>query len=601
MFNQAESRRECGSGRHFFAQNVGKNDLLEKKIAIFAGKSKMMTMKSIVQRLFVCWLCVMPMSIAAQNLDSLYRCLDQEIIQFPRYVAQHDRDVAQLLEKLQSATDDSTRYSLSFRLYEKYYPFKNDSAIFYLHRCIELAHHMNRGEDADECASLMALRCSNTGMYDEAMNILESVKTPSGTYYRAYAHVYNELAYYTHLDEMREKYYRQAAYYENLMLETLPPTDDAVMLAREMRLLNSQQYEESMKINDEWLGMTERGSHRYALVALYRYLEFKAQQDSVKMMYWLVESALSDVRNGVMDQGSLWELANQLMLQGDVDRSYRYINFTSECAGTYGSRQRSWQIAPLLSRIAQDYKVANEQAMNKLRQMLIVISVLALCLIASLFYVNRQRKRLAVAQKQLKESNGKLAQTNGMLASANQQMKLTNGELSSANQLLSKLNAQLYESNKVKEEYVGRFLRLCSLYIDKMDNFRKRVNKMVKNHEYEDLYQATRSQEFKDKELEELYESFDAAFLHLFPNFVECFNALLIPEERVTLQKSERMNTTLRIFALIRLGVDDSSKIAEFLHYSVNTIYNYRARVKNGALGNREDFERQVREIGIAH
>jgi uncharacterized membrane protein YciS (DUF1049 family) len=299
-------------------------------------------------------------------------------------------------------------------------------------------------------------------------------------------------------------------------------------------------------------------------VALYRYLEYKAKEDSVQMMYWLSESALSDVRNGVMDQGSLWEMANQLMLQGDLDRSYRYINFTSKCANTYGSRQRSWQIAPLLSSIASDYKTAKEQAMSKLRQMLFIISILALSLVASVFYVNRQRKRLTAANRQL-----------------------------------SMLNAQLYESNKVKEEYVGRFLRLCSLYIDKMDNFRKRINKMVKNRAYEDLYQATRGQEFKDKELEELYESFDAAFLHLFPTFVEQFNALLVPEERVTLQKNERMNTILRIFALIRLGVEDSGKIAEFLHYSVNTIYNYRARVKNAALGNRDDFERQVREIGI--
>lgn len=524
-----------------------------------------MPMKAIILRsLTVSWLSCLCMILPAQNLDSLYRCLDKEIVKFPQYVAQHDKVVADLQERLASATDDAGRYALNFQLYEKYFPFKNDSAVYYLRQCIELANRMEQPEKADLCASLMALRCSNTGMYDEALNILSEVKDHSGTYYRAYAHVYNELAYYTHLDEIREKYREKADYYEGLMLQTLPPTDDAVMLAREMRLLNNQQLEESMKVNDEWLAMTERGSHRYALVALYRYLEFKAQEDSVQMMYWLAESALSDVRNGVMDQGSMWEIANQLMLQGDVDRSYRYINFTSECASIYGSRQRSWQIAPLLSSIANQYKEANEQATNKLRLMLVAISVLALCLIGTLFYVNSQRKRL-----------------------------------SEANHQLSMLNAQLYESNKVKEEYVGRFLRLCSLYIDKMDNFRKRINKMVKNRAYEDLYLVTRGQEFKDKELEELYESFDAAFLHLFPTFVEQFNALLVPEERVTLQKNERMNTILRIFALIRLGVEDSGKIAEFLHYSVNTIYNYRARVKNAALGNREDFERQVREIGI--
>jgi hypothetical protein len=122
---------------------------------------------------------------------------------------------------------------------------------------------------------------------------------------------------------------------------------------------------------------------------------------------------------------------------------------------------------------------------------------------------------------------------------------------------------------------------------------------MVKNRDYEELYNQTRTQEFKDKELEELYESFDAAFLHLFPDFVEQFNELLVPEERIMLQKDERMNTSLRIFALIRLGIEDSGKIAEFLHYSVNTIYNYRAHIKNGALADREHFEDRVRQIGL--
>ena len=130
-----------------------------------------------------------------------------------------------------------------------------------------------------------------------------------------------------------------------------------------------------------------------------------------------------------------------------------------------------------------------------------------------------------------------------------------------------------------------------------MDQFRKRVNKLVKNREYQEVYNMTRSQEFKDKELEELYDSFDEAFLHLFPDFVEQFNALLVPEERIVLLKGERMNTSLRIFALIRLGIEDSSKIAEFLHYSVNTIYNYRARIKNGAIADREHFEENVKQI----
>ena len=171
-------------------------------------------------------------------------------------------------------------------------------------------------------------------------------------------------------------------------------------------------------------------------------------------------------------------------------------------------------------------------------------------------------------------------------------------ELSTLNTQLSTLNLQLSESNRVKEEYIGRFMSLCSQYIDKLDNYRKMVNKKMKNKELEDLFRMSKSTELKEKELEELYQNFDSVFLHLFPNFVNDFNALLQPDMQVHPKEENRLTTEIRIFALIRLGIEDSSKIAEFLHYSVNTIYNYRARIKNGALDNRESFERRIKELG---
>ena len=132
-----------------------------------------------------------------------------------------------------------------------------------------------------------------------------------------------------------------------------------------------------------------------------------------------------------------------------------------------------------------------------------------------------------------------------------------------------------------------------------MDDYRKLVNRKMKNKELEELFRLSKSTELKEHELEELLQNFDSVFLHLFPNFVNDFNALLQPEMRVKPKEDNRLTTEIRIFALIRLGIDDSSKIAEFLHYSVNTIYNYRARIKNGVVGNRESFERQVKDIGM--
>ena len=209
-----------------------------------------------------------------------------------------------------------------------------------------------------------------------------------------------------------------------------------------------------------------------------------------------------------------------------------------------------------------------------------------------LFFLHRRNRQLDTARNELKTSNDQLSIQKEELSQLNSQLSVVNSELST-------VNSQLSESNRVKEEYIGRFMSLCSQYIDKLDDYRKMVNKKMKNKELDDLYRMSKSTELKERELEELLQNFDSVFLHLFPNFVDDFNALLQPDTQVTPKEENRLTTEIRIFALIRLGIEDSSKIAEFLHYSVNTIYNYRARIKNGALDNRESFERRVKQLGL--
>jgi DNA-binding CsgD family transcriptional regulator len=434
-------------------------------------------------------------------------------------------------------------------------------------------------------------------MYDEALNILDSIR-PSGidtltlgVYYDAYNNVYSELAYYTHLELMKKAYQAKADHYKQLMLQTMPETYETCFLRREQDAQGEGKLDVSMAINDQWMKTVEKGSHPYALVALYRYIEYKLRGDKDQMMFWLVESVLADIRNAAMDQGSMWEMANELMLMGEIDKASEYISFTSDCANRYGSRQRNWQIAPLLTTIAKNYKSQSEATTTQLRLTLVAISLLLLCLLGVLFFLHRRNRQLNIARMELKGKNTELH-------TANQQLAEQTEELSTLNTQLSTLNLQLSESNRVKEEYIGRFMSLCSQYIDKLDDYRKMVNKKMKNKELEDLFRMSKSTELKEKELEELYQNFDSVFLHLFPNFVNDFNALLQPDMQVHPKEENRLTTEIRIFALIRLGIEDSSKIAEFLHYSVNTIYNYRARIKNGALDNRESFERRIKELG---
>ena len=549
--------------------------------------------------LLSCLLLVGTKMLVAQdfNLQDYYKQIDEAINHSPEYVAKHEIKIGLQRQALKRETTPSGKFQCNYKLYELYKPFVSDSAIFFLNQCIDLAKQMNDPSALVRCSSLLAIRSANIGMYDEALFILDDINTEGadtlalGTYYEAYTNVYSELSYYTRLDNMRKLYLDKANHYEQLMMQHLSPTSEACFLRRELRAQAEGRFDESMRINTEWLATVEPGSHPYALVALYRYIEFKLQRNNKEMMHWLMESVLTDIKNATMDQGSMWELANELMLEGDIERASRYISFTSDCANRYGSRQRNWQIAPLLTAISKNYKENSERTTTQLRITIALVSVLALLLLGALLFLHRRHKQLTAARNELHK-------TNSQLATVNQDLKTANEQLSEKNEQFAELNAQLSESNRVKEEYIGRFMSLCSQYIDKLDAYRRMVNKKMRNNEHEELFRITKSTELKENELEELYENFDSVFLHLFPHFVEDFNALLQPEAQVHPKEENRLTTEIRIFALIRLGIEDSSKIAEFLHYSVNTIYNYRARIKNGAIASREQFEQNVKKLG---
>lgn len=512
----------------------------------------------------------------APKVNALLREVDAAIAHHAEYVSRKQSRIKEVRQALAEAQTAGQRYDLSFRLYEEYVSFSNDSAMIYLQRCRQIAAALGDSSRAGRCQSLMAFGYSNAGLYVEALSTLNGVNESQlrgedlGYYYCAYTHVCHEVAYYTHADDVRRRYSAEADRYRNLMYQHLPANNRNVWLNREGDFMDKGDYKSSKHVNDEWLAVVDSASHDFAYVALYRYLEYKHLRDTTTMMTWLAASVLTDVRNGVLDQGSMWELANELAVHGDLDRSYRYICFASDCARRYGSPQRLSRIAPLLSDIAMQYKDKSQRSEGRLRRTAIAVGVLAFLLMCSLFYVDRQRRRLAAAHGHLAENNRKL----------------------------SALNASLTEANRVKDEYVGRFMRFCSIYVNKIDDLRKMVSRKLKNKQYDELYELTRSQKFVETEMDELYANFDTAFLHLFPTFVEEFNALLQPEHRIPLDDDGRLSTILRIFALIRLGITDSGKIAEFLHYSVNTIYNYRASTKSHALVDRNEFEARVREIG---
>ena len=229
------------------------------------------------------------------DLTSYCKAVDEAIAHSADYVAAHEQKIGVARRELAYETSAKGKYQCNYKLYELYKPFVSDSAMYFLRQCIALADGMGDVSSAVKCRSQLAIRCSNIGMYDEALSILDSVKNLNvdtlalGTYYEAYNNVYSELAYYTHLDYMHQNYLEKAYHYEQLMMDALPPTSESCFLRREQRAQGEGRLEESMRINDEWMKTVEPGSHPYALVALHRYIEYKLQGDSAQMMYWLTE------------------------------------------------------------------------------------------------------------------------------------------------------------------------------------------------------------------------------------------------------------------------------------------------------------------------
>lgn len=523
-------------------------------------------------------------TVAKHNIDSLMNVLDNEVENYNQYVQKYNESITTFKENIRYARTDQERYELNKHLFYSYQAFQNDSALHYLNECRKYAQRMGRKDLEGEILARQAFQLSTVGMYYESRELLHlidaSVLTKEGRleYYNARIHLYHELSYYTNVDWIRQKYKAM----EYLLIDSLPfvagKTDDVYYKWKGFYYYEKEESERALKLFKEWVDRAQPGAREFATAAFFMYLINARLQNQEEVKYWLVVSAITDIRNSIMDQASLWTLANILAQEGDVKRAHSYITYSWDAATQFQTKVRSGQISPILSMIETSYQTKIREQNMWLTVAVVVVSLMLILFIGLLWYVNRQRK---------------------YLHSTRNELRTINDELQNVNTELKLSNVKLNESNRVKEEYIGRFLSLCSLYIEKIEEQRKRVNKMVKAKQYDDLYNATRTTETKKKDLEELYSNFDAAFTHLFPNFVDDLNALIAPEERI-MTKDGRLTTTIRIFALIRLGIDDSNKIAEFLNYSVHTIYNYRVKIRNAALCDRNEFEQKIKELGLS-
>ena len=551
-------------------------------------------MKKILSLIYILCFSALTSSFAQnKNIKDLYEQLDQAIEQSQYYINQKESRITKIKKQSRQGHTPPQLLTAYYKLYEEYKAYQSDSSIYYIHQAIDLAKRNNMKSDITKLRSLLALQYSTSGAFTEALHVLQSIdkKTLNNSnkkdYYMAFYHVYGELGF-TNINidtDLSQEFYSKQDCYRDTLFSILSPNSEDYLMRKEVLLTSQNKLKEALNINDIRLSKCKKGSHEYGIVAYYRHLIYRSLKDEDMVKYWLLQSAICDVKCAINDQASLWILAEILSKEKDVERSYKYINFSWNANKRFCTRIRSWQISPVLGTIDHNYQAELKKANHRLIFAIICVSLLVSALALLTFYVNKQKSYLSNARNELKKTNTQLEELNNKLSSTNGMLKASNDKLN--------------ESNGVKEEYIGQFLGACSHYIDKLDKMRLNVNKMVKNKQYNELYSMTKSSEVKEQELEELYANFDKVFLNLFPNFVEDLNGLLKEECQIHLSSPNKLSAIVRVFALIRLGIDDSTKIAEFLHYAVNTIYNYRAKLRNGALNDRNEFEKKVRELGM--
>lgn len=480
-------------------------------------------------------------------------------------------------------------FTINGRLIAEYKAYSFDSTLLYVEKNIAIAEQLNDDRLIDESLLHLASLLAASGRYKESEDIMDKIDSEllspnlKVDFHNNFRRIFADLRYYG-LSEKRSIHYERLYQEHTDALKSLLPEGSIQLLAIEEKYYRDRRLiDESNRINGIRLAKAVMGTPAYSLITFERSLNCAliGRKDLEKK--YLALSAISDIKASIKDNASLTNLALILYREKNIDKAHQYINFSFEDAVFFNSRLRFIEISNILSLITDAYQLKSEAQKATLKKYLAVISLLSLILLATVFYIYRQMKHLATARNELRQ--------------ANEQLKSVNTDLKSTNERLTQLYKDLSESNLVKEQYIANFLNICSEFIDKLDSYRKMVRKMIMDRQYEELLNRAKSRELIDKEIALFYQTFDHTFLSIYPDFVDELNGLLQDGEQLVPKKGELLNTELRIFALIRLGISDSSKISKLLRYSVNTIYNYRVKIKNLAAVPREEFEDRIMKI----
>ncbi len=497
--------------------------------------------------------------------------LDEALARAGEYVGIKEQKISTIENMLHSrGVTPLQQYHIYGELYKEYLPFQFDKAKEMLENQERLAEEIGNESLRDDALLDKAMILTMAGFFLEAEQVFEKLDTSAFdaaqmvSWYNVrqkFLHDYNE---YVRTSNFAVPDAGKIAFYQDKVLEGTPEDSYLNRHMRILRMIERREFERAYDENLAFIQSLSKDEHDYAVQTYWQGFICENLERSDEVIHWWVESAICDIKGAIKDNASLCSIAIKLINPEETDRAFRYIRLSLDDAIYYNAKLRKVQIASTMPWIEKAYTDSKDvQARDRNRYMLFTtfasLFLMLICVYTVSLYV-KGRKSAGVIEKK------------------NEQLAEYTQSIIDVEDSLRKTNFDLIEANAAKEEYLGLFLSMCSGYLDKL---RKNLTR--------DQY---------DAELRNFYKTFDTSFLQLYPTFVEELNSLLKDDSRIVPKEGELLNTELRIFALIKLGITQSSHIASLLRYSVNTIYNYRAQVKNAAREDRENFEETVRKIG---
>lgn len=522
-----------------------------------------------------------------------------------QYQAQRIKQINQLKAQARTATGYN-KYNLYKEIFDLYSHFQTDSAQVYICKMQQLPAYKT---DAVMQATLHVAQAeimAVSALYAEALNELDKVPQSLISsehadlrlyYYRVKRALYGWMCtYYTKSSGQHKLWEEKTMNYRDSLLsvDAIKNMSRDIVMADKYNAL--RQPEKALKMLKPYSAQaSEVTPNPFVCFTLAH--AYILSGNRTKAIYYLTLTAIADLRSATCEYQALPMLAQILFDHGDVERAYTYLLCSMEDASYCKAGLRSIEASTIFPIIDKQYKQREKAQRERDHLLMYGLVGLLLMLIAMVVYLRKQMLKLRQMRQKQSLYNKQLSAANQQMHEANEKLQVALQEVKRTNEELQNTYSQLRMTDKVKEEYIARYLNRCRMYLDQLAEFRSATLRLIKNRHFEELANQLKRDLNAKAEQTQFYEDFDAAFLTLFPDFVASFNALLQPEHQLSVKKNGLLNTELRIYALIRLGIHDTTRIAHFLDYSTATVYNYRSKIRNKAICSPEEFESLVAVI----